>query len=221
MNKYTCPHCGVTFVTDSRTWKREYVDKKAGHLTDFTASGYFDVLLCPSCDKLSIEFCGCEKYMNNLSLRVFPFGDYQTFPDYVPEAIRNDYREAATIQTFSPKASATLLRRCLQGMIRDFWKISKKRLVDEVEALKNVVPAAQWSAIDAVRKIGNIGAHMESDVNLIIDVKPKEVEQLKHLVELLIRNWYITRHDEEILFKSVADISKNKEQERKSKPDSK
>src|SRR5215472_1405790 len=41
-------------------------------------------------------------------------------PDYVPEPIRNDYHEACRIVNLSPKASATLSRRCLQGMIRDF-----------------------------------------------------------------------------------------------------
>ena len=32
-----------------------------------------------------------------------------------------------------------------------------------------------WQAIDAVRSIGNIGAHMEKDINLIVDVDPEEL----------------------------------------------
>jgi hypothetical protein len=52
-------------------------------------------------------------------------------PDYVPQAIRQDYYEACLIKDLSPKASATLIRRCLQGMIRDFCKIRKDRLIDE------------------------------------------------------------------------------------------
>jgi hypothetical protein len=47
-------------------------------------------------------------------------------PDYIPEQIKDDYYEACSILNLSPKASATLARRCLQGMIRDFWGITKK-----------------------------------------------------------------------------------------------
>jgi hypothetical protein len=31
-------------------------------------------------------------------------------------------------------------------------------------------------AIDHVRKIGNIGAHMEADINVIVEVEPKEAQ---------------------------------------------
>lgn len=36
-----------------------------------------------------------------------------------------------------------------------------------------------------VREIGNIGAHMEADINVIIDVDPDEAQILIDLVELL------------------------------------
>ena len=69
-------------------------------------------------------------------------------------------------------------RRCLQGMIRDFWGVSKNRLVDEVEAIEEKMDPLTWQAIDAVRKIGNIGAHMEADINVIIEVEPREASLL-------------------------------------------
>jgi hypothetical protein len=37
-------------------------------------------------------------------------------PDYIPKAIRDDYYEACAICELSPKASATVIRRCLQGV---------------------------------------------------------------------------------------------------------
>ena len=122
--------------------------------------------------------------------------------------IREDYEEACLIQDRSPKASATLARRCLQGMIRDFWEIKGERtLYHEIDAIKDKVPAAQWRAIDAVRQIGNIGAHMERDVNLIVDVEPEEAGELLQLIELLIEKWYISRHDEEELYKRVTELA--------------
>ncbi len=63
-------------------------------------------------------------------------------------------------------------------MIRNFWGIAKPRLIDEVDALQDKVDPLTWSAIDAVRRIGNIGAHMEKDIDLIVDVEPDEAELL-------------------------------------------
>ena len=77
-------------------------------------------------------------------------------------------RKLVSIRDLSPKASATLARRALQGMIRDYWKVSKGRLIDEIDAIKEKVDPITWKAIDAIRRIGNIGAHMEKDINVII-----------------------------------------------------
>lgn len=81
-----------------------------------------------------------------------PAFESQVFPDYIPKVILDDYLEACKIKTLSPKASATLSRRCLQGIIRDFWGIKKARLLDEVEAIKDKVDLLTWDAIDAVRQ---------------------------------------------------------------------
>jgi hypothetical protein len=101
--------------------------------------------------------------------RLIPKSSAKPMPDYIPPALRNDYEEACTIRDLSPKAAATLCRRCLQGMIRDFWGIVKARLVDEIDALKDKLDSDTWNAIDSLRKVGNIGAHMEQDVNLVIE----------------------------------------------------
>ena len=134
----------------------------------------------------------------------------------IPKAIRDDYEEAYSIVNLSPKASATLSRRCLQGMIRDFWNIKKSKLADAINELQNKVTSSQWKAIDSVRKIGNIGAHMESDINTIVEVDSGEAEKLLKLIELLIDKWYITRHDEEQLFLEISNIADNKMSQKKS-----
>lgn len=127
------------------------------------------------------------------------------FPEYVPAPIRQDYEEACKIRDLSPKASATLSRRCLQGIIRDFKGVVKKRLVDEIDALRDEVDADTWAAIDAVRQIGNIGAHMEKDINEIVDVEPEEAQLLIELIETLIKDWYIARNKrQEHLAKIIA-----------------
>jgi hypothetical protein len=97
--------------------------------------------------------------------RLVPWSTARVFPDYIPQQIRSDYAEACAIRDLSPKASATLARRCLQGMIRDFWKTKKNRLAAAIKAIETKVDSTTWKATDAVRKVGNIGAHMEQDVH--------------------------------------------------------
>jgi len=124
-------------------------------------------------------------------------------PAYIPSPIAEDYAEACAIRDLSPKASAALSRRCLQGMIRDFCKISKNRLIDEINELKSRIEsgtapsgvvADTMDAIDAVRSVGNIGAHMEKDINVIVDIDPGEAQSLIGLIEILLEEWYVARH---------------------------
>lgn len=131
-----------------------------------------------------------------------PQSSARPFPDYIPGPLREDYQEACLIRDLSPKASATLSRRCLQGMIRDFWGVKKPNLYEEINAIQDKVDPAIWAAIDAVRKVGNIGAHMEKDINLVVDVDPDEAQTLTRLIEMLFKEWYIAR-------KERADLSAN------------
>jgi hypothetical protein len=100
-------------------------------------------------------------------------------------------------------------------MIRDFWSISKARLIDEITALEDKVDPLTWSAIDAVRKIGNIGAHMGKDINLIVDVDPDEADLLIGLIETLIHDWYIVRHEREARLKKLVRSSVDKDMQRR------
>ncbi len=133
-------------------------------------------------------------------------------PDYIPSQIVEDYYESCRIRDLSPKASATLSRRCLQGMIRDFWNVKGKRnLYQEIEAIKEKVDTSTWEAIDAVRSIGNIGAHMEKDVDLIIPVEPEEAQLLIGLIETLFHEWYVVKHDREQRMGKLKRLGEKKE----------
>ncbi|GAA6121465.1 DUF4145 domain-containing protein [Acidovorax sp. FG27] len=113
---------------------------------------------------------------------------------HVPTQVTNDYAEASLIAALSPKAAATLARRALQGMVRDFFKISGKRtLHEELVAIRDECDAGLYEAMMAVKSVGNIGAHPEQDVNLIVDVDPGEAETLLQLIHLLDREWYVAR----------------------------
>lgn|GEM_PF-115102 len=162
----------------------------------------------------SLQRIGKKTYFWDLK----PESRAKPFPDYIPEQLRNDYEEACSIMSKSPKASATLSRRCLQGMIRHFWGIKKPRLIEEIEELKTKVDSTTWDAIDSVRQVGNIGAHMEKDVNLIIDVDPDEARLLIWLIETLFEEWYITRHEREARMKALVKVADDKKALKKPSP---
>ena len=142
--------------------------------------------------------------------QLIPESRSKVFPAYIPEAILEDYREACLIRDKSPKASATLSRRCLQGMIRDFWGIKKARLIDEIVELELKVDSETWAAIDGVRQIGNIGAHMEKDINIIVDVEPDEAQLLIELIETLLTEWYVAKHDRQLRMAAVRNTASSK-----------
>jgi len=150
-----------------------------------------------------------------------PESSARVFPDYIPAPLLEDYEEACLIRNLSPKASATLSRRCLQGMIRNFYGVQERTLFDEINAIEGKVDPAIWQAIDAVRSIGNIGAHMEKDINLVIDVDPDEAQALIRLIEVLFEEWYVARQqraDHLASIVAIADAKRNQKAQQLPKP---
>ena len=106
-------------------------------------------------------------------------------------------------------------------MIRDFCNINDKRtLNDEIKALKALVDGGQApsgvteesvEAIDQVRGIGNIGAHMEKDIDLIVEVDPNEAQVLIELVEMLFDEWYVARHQRKERLERIRSIAEEKQ----------
>lgn len=218
---FTCPFCNHTFPLLFSTTYQCY-ESSFSHSNTYDWEQTPDNAIfvqfynCPHCNKTSIKIVGCSGDFENINIPVYPNSLAKQFPKYIPKAIRDDYEEAYSILNLSPKASATLSRRCLQGMIRDFYGIKKSRLIDEINELQSLVSNAQWKAIDGVRSIGNIGAHMEKDINMIVDVDPDEAQKLLKLIELLMDKWYIARHDEEELLSDIIAIADEKKSHKQS-----
>lgn len=226
---WTCPYCNqVATITDSNaSYDLHSFDNgnKDGDLAIRTV-----VVVCPNppCREYTIiaslsktRFNGNTRVLSGDPIEAWqlrPKSHSKPFPAYIPQAILGDYKEACLIVNDSPKASATLSRRCIQGMIRDFWKISKPKLINEIKELEGKIDSSTWRAIDGVRSVGNIGAHMEMDINLIVDVDPDEAKALIGLIEFLVKDWYIARHDREEHMQKVIDLAKSKDEAKKALP---
>lgn len=217
---WLCPFCGrhATIGASNRSSAISTFDdqnKYGGQHVQWTA------VTCPNED--------CREYVLSVQVRDFdaprgvfrsavpryewqlvPAAKMKILPDYIPAPIREDYREACLIAELSPKASATLSRRCLQGMIRNFWGVSLGRLVDEIDAISDKVDPLARQAIDALRRMGNIGAHMEKDINVIVEVDANEARLLIGLIETLIDDWYVARHQRESRLNALVEMVNEK-----------
>ena len=219
---YTCPYCRKeqafstnNMYSDTTGYAINYM---SGSQREKNIFSKFDVTIyhikCSNKNCQQITVVGYNR-LNNKQWDLIPENIYREYPDYIPQQIRDDYTEACLIIDKSPRAAATLLRRCLQGMIHDYWDIHEKNLNAEITELKDKISISQWKAVDGVRSIGNIGAHMEQDVNHIIDIDNGEAKKLQKLIELLLDKWYIARHDEEELCVDIAKTAECKEEKRR------
>jgi len=223
MAGFTCPYCGMVMSIDRNTVTTYYpcfdstsgIIEIPGRTTVLDSTVALTFYKCPNCNEYSIFVEGKGKKVTDVNSIIRPRSTAKQYPPFVPPQIRTDYEEACAILHLSPKSSATLARRCLQGMIRDFWKITKDTLYKEISALKELIQPDLWQALDDLRQLGNIGAHMEKDTNLIIDIDPGEAELLIQLIELLIKEWYITREERTKLFGDIFKLNAEKQAQRK------
>ena len=154
---WLCPYCNQIATitennvsTDTHQFDRGNKEKRPLALVS-------SVVVCPNsaCHEYCVEASlyltrptgGGGRMLNDepfLSWKLRPRSAAKPLPAYVPLPIRTDYEEACQIADLSPKASATLARRCLQGIIRDFWGISKSRLIDEIAELHGTIDSSTW-----------------------------------------------------------------------------
>jgi hypothetical protein len=233
-SNWECPYCGKAQVlADERVHEAMYEQHVEEWKGDTSPVLHVLAIVCANqaCRELTLKAVLGKKIPDKRNAYRDPIKNWTLLPpssakpqpDYIPKVIRDDYNEACAIRDLSPKASATIMRRCLQGMIRDFCKISKPRLIDEIKELRKRVDSGHAppgvlpdsvDAIDNVRNIGNIGAHMEAKINVIVDVDPNEAQTLIELVETLLEEWYVAAEARKARFghlkKIAADIKQKK-----------
>jgi Domain of unknown function (DUF4145) len=234
---YTCPHCNQSSEPAEGNFARNTLTASLnlGGLESRIAHYRKDFLIethlctCPHCERSSIFLNVRTNYSEPKGIYITPRKNptmiyrrhvkrFQIFPpakpavkewpDKVPRFVAQDYTEAYLIRDISPRASATLARRCLQGMIRDKYNISMNTLNNEIQKVKKIVDQVTGDSLDAIRQIGNIGAHPEGNADFSVDMTPEDATLLLELVEQLIDDWYITGPGRQTLPKMVIEMAK-------------
>lgn len=198
----TCPHCNKV-VSFKDAGAHCYVEEN-GLLHPYNTTGmvtnwkdvraefiHINVSRCPSCQMpvISLNFDDNGKDSTRV---VFPFTANRRAPPEVPELIAKDFNESAMVLPYSENASAALSRRCLERMLSDKG-YTKSKLSGKVEEALKELPSDLRLQLDAVREVGNFGAHPIKDENSgsIVEVEPIEAEFVLTVLEQLFDYYYV------------------------------
>ncbi|AWM88644.1 DUF4145 domain-containing protein [Microvirga sp. 17 mud 1-3] len=106
---------------------------------------------CYSCNALSIWIADKLTY---------PHVKYEIEPnDDLPEEIRQDFLEAASIVNQSPRGAAALLRLCIQKLLKHLGESGTDINRDIGSLVKKGLDARMQKALDIVRVVGNEAVH--------------------------------------------------------------
>ena len=214
---WRCGHCGgaVTITDQDYRFSSTLLQVGTADVETESVRIVWDLKRCPNpeCNKFSLQigagFCNRvirgNKYEYDgleglIPSRPVGIGQFRFSPRVgaplsanVPAVVTEDFEEACSIKDLSPKAAATLCRRALQGMVRDFWGVHEKTLHEELKKIESSCDQDLFRALMGIKSIGNIGAHPEKDINLIVDVEEGEVDALIEVLRILDGEWYVAR----------------------------
>lgn len=143
---------------------------------------------CAHCSQISIwDKKKCSMVFPKTNVRTFDLSE-------IPKDLAEDYEEACLVIGDSPKASAALSRRCLQGILRQ-QGFSDKSLANEIQKVidSGQVPSHIADSLDAVRNIGNFAAHPMKNTSSgeVLPVEPGESEWNLETIEFLFDFFYV------------------------------
>lgn len=209
-HQFTCPKCGSISNKrfDETFWELYFYFTESTTVFDYDPGDDESCEIDDTYDIFRIEMNRCDECgfdittvtcirgpNRGLSAQFPPNGLENKYPDYIPFSIRQDYTEARAIADLSPKSAAVLARRCLQSIIRDFWNIKHDNLCKAINALKGTADEDIFQAMHDIRDIGNIAAHAGENIDCIIDIKPDEVKTILDVIDHVITETYIMRHN--------------------------
>lgn len=146
---FNCPHCHV-FANQKRF---EFKIHISGRDYDYDVQRFenYEITKCDHCEKPTL-------WLNHEI-------DYPTACiapeaiDDMPDELKVDFEEARKVLTFSPRASAALLRLVVQKLCNIVGDPAKTIDQNIGQMVKNGLPSQMQQALDTVRVTGNEAVH--------------------------------------------------------------
>lgn len=197
-NRGRCPHCldGVQFTSvelhcaHAHYTGTSFIAKTQGERYEFA------LFECPTCSKATLKLTVYSKPDSNTGVlsQIYPLGSARpSVPPEVPANIAKMYREAALVLPFSEEASAALSRRCLQTILTDAGKATKRDLADQIDEVLPSLPSYLQKQVDAIRNTGRFAAHpiKSQSSGQIVEVEKGEAEWNLDVLEMLFDFYYV------------------------------
>lgn len=191
LQMFTCPHCGAI---SSQFWGElsagGYVSKKANQLSDYLRitsdwkyyigeDGTWIISCCENCKKICIWRNEKLLYPDTITVNQ-PNDD-------LPEDIKNDYLEAASILNRSPRGAAALLRLCVQKLCKYLGKKGKNLNDDIGELVKDGLSEKVVKAMDVLRVTGDNAVHPgELDITDDLETATRLFELINYIADKTI-----------------------------------
>tara|TARA_R100001224_G_scaffold90803_1_gene59988 strand:- start:227 stop:877 length:651 start_codon:yes stop_codon:yes gene_type:complete len=188
-----CNHCKISFKPEQNFIGSAYD-------TDHNLRYDFEKYDCPECLRANIFMIiftlGGMTGDIELRRRIIepPNSTHQELPVDVPEHFRTDFSEASQVLDISPKASAALSRRLLEGILIENGAPSNKNLFQQIDdAISDGMPSYIAEQLDYIRQIGKFAAHSKSNraSGEVIDVDYEEAEAVLSIIDLLCDHYYV------------------------------
>lgn len=197
-----CPYCGVVvkFIAPSRWTAREqsYKDARDIWVKDGRRTAAISISECPHCERMIVGISTAfepergRSLANEFEAMIYPVNRARFVPPEVPHEIAEDYSEAAAVLGTSRKASAALSRRCLQAVLSAHG-FKKQNLSDCIDDALPTLPDYVSENLDAIRTVGNFGAHplKNTQSGSIVEVEPTEAEFLLDVLDDVFDHYYV------------------------------
>lgn len=195
--KGKCPHClhDVYFTevrpyrpaTDSPFGEHKFEGRSKHEIVEVDFWG------CPNCERLVVCSIVTGSGVKSEMRYVWPRSALRIVPPEVPDHIKKDFLEAAEVLQTSSKASAALSRRCLQTVLVEAGHVKAKDLSDQIDEVLPQLPTHLKDSVDAIRAVGNFGAHpiKSKSSGQIVDVEPGEADWNLDVLEGLFDFYYV------------------------------
>ncbi|MDP1760194.1 MAG: DUF4145 domain-containing protein [Candidatus Woesebacteria bacterium] len=184
--QFTCPYCGVLA---NQSWKNI--------IENYTTNEFKRTCI----SRCSNDLCGRECLWMN-QIMVIPDMEGIPYPnDDLSDEIKEDYIEARSILSRSPRGASALLRLGLQKLCKQLGEPGKDINTDIANLVKKGLRNSIQKALDIVRVTGNESVHpgvldMKDNreialklfelVNLIADVMISEIKRVDELYEKVV-----------------------------------
>ena len=197
--QWCCPWCGNDQIAKMVTWTSPdaHVQKGVGKYPGLQMVVNWiicqnpdcrEVAICAWIDQVEVDILSHYARETNRerlkSWQLWPESKARPWPDYIPEEVRSSYEQACYCEERAPAASATMARRALHEMLKDFCRSKGRNLSVDIETLRKQVqtgsgpdgvPPGSDDRLHQLRTMGNIGAHLERGTNeMIIDIEGEE-----------------------------------------------